>query len=177
MTEACGQITSDLLPPAHKKPGSIGMATGVEVLVLDEQSRPVPPGTEGEICVRGPSITSGYLDNEAANAESFTTDRFFRTGDYGRCDEDGHLFLSGRLKELINQGGEKISLAELDTVMTQHPAVHEAATFAVKDVMYGQNLSVAVRVVKGDMVDAVGLRKWIRERVAPYKVPEKVRDR
>ena len=177
MTEAYGQITSDLLPPALKKSGSIGITIGVEVLVLDEQSKPVPLDTEGEVYVRGSSITSGYLDSEAANTEFFTADRFFRTGDYRRCDKDGHLFLSGRLKELINKGGRKSSLAQLDTVVTQHPAVHEATTFAVKDVMYGQNLSVAVRVVKGKMVNAVGLWKWIRERVAPYKVPEKVRDR
>ncbi|CAD6568031.1 MAG: hypothetical protein ASARMPRED_001389 [Alectoria sarmentosa] len=174
LTEACGQITSNLLPPVLRKPGSVGTATGVAVLILDPQGRPLPPDTEGEICIRGPNVTSGYLDNETANAASFTSDRFFRTGDYGRCDGDGYLFLTGRIKEVINKGGEKISPAELDDVIVQHPAVVEAATFAMEDEMYGQDVAVAVRIFDGEKIDAVGLRRWIRGRVAAFKVPKKI---
>ena len=176
MTEACGQITSNLLPPAIKKPGSVGTATGIEVLVLDPQGKPVPADTEGEICIRGHSVTNGYLNNEIANAASFTPNHFFRTGDYGHFDRDGFLFLTGRIKEFINKGGEKVSPAELDDVVTGHPSVIEAATFAVEDEIYGQDVGVAVRIVEGGKVDTVGLRRWISGRVAAFKVPTKVKD-
>ena len=174
MTEACGQIASNLFPPTLRKPGSVGTATGVEVLVLDPRGKELPADSEGEICIRGPSVMSGYLDNEAANGVSFTSDNFFRTGDYGRCDRDGYLFLTGRIREVINKGGEKISPAELDDVILQHAAVAEAAAFAMDDDMYGQDVGVAVRVVEGHVIDAVGLRRWIRGRVAAYKVPNQV---
>ena len=176
MTEACGQITSNLLPPALNKPGSVGRATGVDILVLDSQGKSLPANTEGEICIHGPSVTDGYLNNEVANAASFTPDHFFRTGDYGRVDKDGYLFLTGRIKEFISKGGEKVSPAELDDVIAGHPAVMEAATFAVEDEIYGQDVGIAVRLVKGARVDAVGLKRWIRERVASFKVPKKVRE-
>ena len=176
LTEACGQITSNLLPPVLRKPDSVGTATGVEVLILDPLGRPLPPDTEGEICIRGPNVTSGYLDNETQNAASFTSDHFFRTGDNGRCDGDGYIFLTGRIKEVINKGGEKISPAELDDVIVHHPAVAEAATFAMEDEMYGQDVAVAVMVVQGEKIDAVGLRRWIRGRVAAFKVPKNVGD-
>ena len=175
MTEACGQITSKFLPPALNKPGSVGTATGVDILVLDPQDKSLPANIEGEICIRGPSVTDGYLNNEVANTASFTPDHFFRTGDYGRVDRDGYLFLTGRIKEFINKGGEKVSPAELDDVIAGHPAVMEAATFAVEDKIYGQDVGIAVRLVKGARVDAVGLERWIRERVASFKVPTKVK--
>lgn len=175
MTESCGQITSNLLPPARRKPGSVGTATGVQVLILDPQGRPLPPDTEGEICIRGPSVMDEYLDIEAANTASFAPDNFFRTGDHGRCDEDGYLFLTGRIKEVINKGGEKISPAELDAVLVRHPAVAEAATFALRDEVYGQDVAVAVRVAEGKELDGVGLRRWVRGRVAAFKVPKEVR--
>ena len=176
MTEACGQITSNFLPPALNKPGSVGTDTGVEILVLDPQGKSLPADTEGEICIRGPSVTNGYLNNEIANAASFTPNHFFRTGDYGRLDRDGYLFLTARIKEFINKGGEKVSPTELDDMITGHPAVMEAATFAVEDEIYGQDIGVAVRIVEGGKVDAVGLRRWIRGKVAAFKVPTKVRD-
>ena len=176
MTEACGQITSNLLPPALNKSGSVGTATGVDILVLDPQGKSLPADTYGEICIRGPSVTGGYLNNEVANAASFTPDHFFRTGDYGRLDRDGYLFLNGRINEFINKGGGKISPAELDDVIARHPAVMEAATFAVEDNIYGQNVGVAVRLVEGARIDVVGLKRWIRESVAFFKVPAKVRD-
>ena len=175
MTEACGQITSNLLPPALNKSGSVGTATGVDILVLDRQGKSLPADTEGEICIRGPSVMSGYWNNEVANAASFTPDHFFRTGDYGRLDRDGYLFLTGRIKEFINKGGEKISPAELDGVIAGHPAVMETASFGVEDEIYGQDVGVAVRLVEGARVDTVGLKRWIRERVASFKVPTKVR--
>ena len=176
MTEACGQITSNLLPPALNKRGSVGTATGVDILVLDPQGKSLPADTEGEICICGPSVTNGYLNNEIANAASFIPNHFFRTGDYGRLDRDGYLFLTGRIKESINKGGEKVSPAELDDVIAEHPAVMEAATFAVEDEIYGQDVGVAVRVVEGAKVDAVGLKRWTRGRVASFKVPKKVRN-
>lgn len=176
MTEACGQTTSNLLPPALGKSGSVGTATGVDVLILGPQDKRLPADSEGEICIRGPSVTSGFLDNKAANAASFTSDKFLRTGDYGRCSGDGHLFLTGRIKEIINKGGEKIGPAELDDVIVQHPAVGDAAAFALDDELYGQDVDVAIRVVEGESMRAVALRRWIRASVAAYKVPNRMRD-
>ncbi len=176
MTEACGQIASNALPPAARKARTVGRATGVEVVILDASGRRVPLDTEGEICIRGPSVMSGYLDDEAANAAAFTSDGFFRTGDFGRWDGDGLLVLGGRGKEVINKGGEKIGPAELDDEVGGHPAVVEAAAFGIPDEMYGEDVGVAVVLRRGGDVDGVGLRRWLRGRVAGFRVPKKVGD-
>ena len=174
MTEAAHQMTSNPLPPAKRKPGSVGLGQGVEVRILNDQGAELPQGQEGEICVRGDNVTSGYLNNEAANATAYTADGFFRTGDQGRKDEDGYIVITGRIKELINKGGEKISPIELDNVLTRHAAVAEAVSFAIPDDLYGQDIGVAVVLKPGASLAAEELRTWVADKLAKFKVPKKV---
>lgn len=180
MTEAAHQMTSNPLPPGRRKPGSVGLGQGVDVRILDRDGDEVAPGHEGEICIRGENVTKGYLNNDEANRSSFTKDGFFRTGDQGKVDADGYVFLTGRIKELINKGGEKISPVELDNVVATHPSVAEVVTFAVPDEMYGQDVSAAVVLKQGVSVDDTAddhgevLRGWLSERVAKFKIPKRV---
>jgi len=175
MTEASHLMASNPLPPARRQPGSVGQAQGVELRILDAEGSRVPQGGEGEVCIRGASVTKGYLNNEEANRSSFTKHGFFRTGDQGKLDEEGYLTLTGRLKEMINKGGEKISPVELDNVIAQHEAVAEAVTFAMDDETYGQDVGCAVKLAEGsEGLEARELKKWIGEKVAAHKVPKKV---
>ena len=174
MTEAAHQMTSNPLPPARRQPGSVGIGQGVEVRILDQDGKEVPQGSEAEICIRGENVTKGYLNNPEANKTSFTADGFFRTGDQGKQDPEGYVIITGRIKELINKGGEKISPIELDNVVAQHPAVSEAVSFAIADEMYGQEVGLAVVPKDGKSVGVEDLRKWVAERVAKFKVPKKV---
>jgi len=174
MTEAAHQMTSNPLPPNQRKPGSVGLGQGVEVKILDEAGKEVPQGKEAEICIRGENVTKGYLNNPAANASSFTQDGFFRTGDQGKLDAEGYVIITGRIKELINKGGEKISPIELDNVIAQHPAVSEAVSFAIEDEMYGQDVGLAIVVKEGHALTAGELKTWLTDRVAKFKLPKKV---
>ena len=174
MTEAAHQMTSNPLPPAQRKPGSVGLGQGVEVKILDEAGKEVPQGKEAEICIRGDNVTNGYLNNPAANASSFTKDGFFRTGDQGKMDSDGYVIITGRIKELINKGGEKISPIELDNVIAQNPAVSEAVSFAIEDEMYGQDVGLAVVIKEGQTLTAGELKAWLTDRVAKFKLPKQV---
>lgn len=174
MTEAAHQMTSNPLPPAKRKPGSVGLGQGVEVRILDDQGAALPQGREGEICVRGDNVTLGYLNNAAANATAYTADGFFRTGDQGLKDEDGYIVITGRIKELINKGGEKISPIELDNVLTRHASVSEAVSFAIPDDLYGQDIGVAIVLKPGATLAAEELRKWVADSLAKFKVPKKV---
>lgn len=174
MTEAAHQMTSNPLPPAKRKPGSVGLGQGVEIKILDQAGKEVAQGSEAEICIRGSNVTKGYINNPKANAESFTKDGFFRTGDQGKKDEDGFVIITGRIKELINKGGEKISPIELDNVLAQHPAVGEAVSFAIPDEMLGQEVGVAVVLKEGQDVSEDGLKEYMREKVAKFKVPKRV---
>ncbi|KAI9747900.1 MAG: hypothetical protein M1835_001944 [Candelina submexicana] len=174
MTEAAHQMTSNALPPGKRQPGSVGIGQGVEVKILDQDENEVAQGSEAEICIRGENVTKGYLNNPEANRSSFTSRGFFRTGDQGKMDEDGYIFITGRIKELINKGGEKISPVELDNVLTQHPAVAEAVSFAITDEMYGQDIGVALVLKDGQQLDEKSLRGWVSERVARFKVPKKI---
>jgi acyl-CoA synthetase (AMP-forming)/AMP-acid ligase II len=175
MTEASHQMTSNPLPPGKRMPGSVGIGQGVEVKILDEAGKEVPQGKEAEICIKGENVTKGYLNNPAANASSFTKDGFFRTGDQGKQDADGYVIITGRIKELINKGGEKISPIELDNVVAQNPAVSEAVSFALEDEMYGQDVGLAVVLKDGKKLTAADLKAWMAERVAKFKLPKKVR--
>ena len=178
MTEAAHQMTSNPLPSVGKrKPGTVGLGQGVEVVILNDAGHPVAQGAEGEICIRGENVTTGYLNNPEANKTAFTTTGYFRTGDQGKKDEDGYVVITGRIKELINKGGEKISPIELDNVLTRHPAVSEAVSFAIPDEMYGQEVGVAVVLKPGKRLDAAELKGWVAEKLAKFKVPKKVRDR
>lgn len=174
MTEASHQMTSNPLPPAKRKPGSVGIGQGVEVKILNEQGEELSQGSEGEICIKGENVTKGYLNNPSANASSYHKNGFFRTGDQGKQDEDGYVIITGRIKELINKGGEKISPIELDNVLTRHPKIGEAVSFAIPDEVYGQDIGVAVVLKSGQQLTAEGLKAWVAERSAKFKVPKKV---
>ncbi|KAK1978493.1 AMP-binding enzyme [Colletotrichum cereale] len=174
MTEAAHQMTSNPLPPAKRKPGTVGLGQGVDVRILDDAGNELAQGQEGEICIRGENVTKGYLNNESANASSYTKGGFFRTGDQGKKDEDGYVVITGRIKELINKGGEKISPIELDNVLTRHPAVSEAVSFAIPDEMYGQDIGVAVVLKPGQQLKGDDLKKWVLEKLAKFKVPKKI---
>lgn len=174
MTEAAHQMTSNPLPPAKRLPGSVGFGQGVEVSILDPDGSEVPQGSEGEICVRGQSVTDGYLDNPEATAVAFTKTGYFRTGDQGRQDSEGYVFITGRIKELINKAGEKISPVELDNILSQNSGVEEAVSFAIPDDLKGQEIGVAVVPKKGIRPNAQDLRDWISQRVASFKIPKEV---
>ena len=168
MTEATHQMASNPLPPAERRPGSVGTATNIELDVVDKSWTPVGPGEPGEVVVRGASITSGYLDNPGANAESFR-DGWFRTGDLGRLSADGYLRLVGRVKEMINRAGEKISPREVDDVLLTHPAVAEAATYGAPDAKYGEVVHAAV--VTREAVEPKALMAYCAGQLAAFKVP------
>lgn len=177
MTEASHQITSNPLPPAPHHAGSVGLPGGdIELRILSPNAEEaVPQGSEGEICIRSSSVTAGYLSNPTANASSFTADgHFFRTGDFGKLDQNGYLYLTGRIKEFINKGGEKISPVEIDHLIAGHELVKDVVAFAMADEVYGQELGVAVVLSEGAALGERELKKWVRERMAPLKVPKKV---
>ncbi len=171
MTEAAHQMASNPLPPGERRPGTVGRATGVELAVLDEDWRPVPPGGQGEVSVRGPSVVDHYLGNPDATAASFRGG-WFRTGDAGALAADGYLTLAGRIKELINRAGEKISPYEIEDVLLSHPAVAEAAAYPVPDEKYGEQVGVVV-VLRGEAGPAE-LAAHCRERLAAFKRPARV---
>ena len=173
MTEAAHQMTSNPLPPAKRYPGSVGIGQGVEVRILDQDGREVAQGFEAEICIRGENVTKGYLNNPEANKSSFTKDAFFRTGDQGKKDKDGYVIITGRIKELINKGGEKISPIELDNVISRHPDVAEAVSFAIQDEMYGQDVGVAVVLKNKKEMKGEQLTEWMKGKVAKFKLPKK----
>jgi acyl-CoA synthetase (AMP-forming)/AMP-acid ligase II len=172
MTEASHQVASNPLPPRPRKPGTVGFGTGTEIAVIDSHGQHLAPNHAGEVVVRGPGVMRGYRNNPAASAAAFV-DGWLRTGDAGVLDDDGYLTLTGRIKELINRGGEKISPVEIDEVLLEHPAVAEAATFGVPDPKYGEEVQAAV-VLKG-RADAEGLRAFCREHLADFKVPKVIR--
>ncbi|KAI0024188.1 acetyl-CoA synthetase-like protein [Xylariomycetidae sp. FL0641] len=174
MTEAAHQMTSNPLPPAKRKPGTVGLGQGVEIKILNEAGDEMPQGAEGEICIKGENVTKGYLNNPSANASSFTNSGFFRTGDQGKKDEDGYVIITGRIKELINKAGEKISPIELDNVLTQHPSVAEAVSFAIPDELYGQDIGVAIVLKSGAKLGQDELRSWVSQKLAKFKTPKKV---
>src|SRR5262249_32869999 len=127
MTEASHQMASNPLPPRARKAGSVGVAAGPEIAMMDEMGNLLQPGQTGEIVIRGANVTQGYENNPSANKSAFTHG-WFRTGDQGFLDADGYLFITGRLKEIINRGGEKISPREVDEVLMDHPAIAQVAT-------------------------------------------------
>ncbi|KAI0389604.1 AMP-binding enzyme [Xylariaceae sp. FL0594] len=174
MTEAAHQMTSNPLPPAKRKPGTVGLGQGVEVKILNEAGDELSQGGEGEICIQGENVTKGYLNNPAANAGAFAKGGFFRTGDQGKKDEDGYVVITGRIKELINKGGEKISPIELDNVLATHPAVAEAVSFAIPDELYGQDIGVAIVLKPGAGLTEKEMKGWVSEKLAKFKIPKKV---
>jgi oxalate---CoA ligase len=173
MTEASHQMASNPLPPRKRFAGSVGVAAGPQIAVMDEAGALVPQGALGEVVIRGRNVTDGYENNATANAAAFVNG-WFRTGDQGWLDEDGYLRLTGRLKELINRGGEKISPLEVDEVLMDHPAVGQCLTFALPHDKLGEEVAAAVVLREGKSADERTLRDFAATRLAPYKVPRKV---
>lgn len=173
MTEAAHQMASNPLPPLERKPGSVGPAAGPEIAVMDSEGAMLDQGSTGEVVIRGENVTSGYDRNPEANAASFT-DGWFRTGDQGYLDPDGYLYLTGRLKELINRGGEKISPREIDEVLLSHPSVAQATAFAAPHPKLGEEVAAAVVLTEGAEIDERTLRAFVSERLADFKTPKTI---
>jgi len=171
MTEAAHQMASNPLPPAARKAGSVGRGTAVEIAVLDKAGDQMPPGTVGEVSIKGPNVFAGYEGNVEANAESFSNG-WFRTGDQGYLDSEGYLMLVGRIKELINRGGEKISPREIDETLLTHPAVAEAVCFGIAHRVYGEEVAAAV-VLKGAATES-DLIAHCRSSLSDFKCPTKI---
>ncbi len=173
MTEAAHQMASNPLPPAARFPGSVGVAAGPQIAILDEAGNRLPPGTLGEVVIRGSNVMAGYENNPPANAKAFTGG-WFRTGDQGYLDRDGYLRLTGRLKEIINRGGEKVAPLEIDAVLMDHPAVQQCVTFAMPHDKLGEEVAAAVVLREGAACDERILRDFAASRLAPFKVPRKI---
>jgi acyl-CoA synthetase (AMP-forming)/AMP-acid ligase II len=174
MTEACHQMTSNPIG-GGRKPGSVGVAQGTVQIAIFDPSSDIPineANKRGEVCVKGPNVMKKYLDNDFANKSAFTSSGFFRTGDEGHMDEGGFLTITGRLKEMINKGGEKISPIEIDSALLAHPAVMEAVAFAIPDPKYGEVVGAAVRL-RADMmhVSEADLMMFVGTKLASFKVP------
>ena len=171
MTEAAHQMASNPLPPDARKGGSVGRGTDVAIAILDKEGNELPAGATGEVSIKGPNVFGGYEGNAEANAESFSNG-WFRTGDQGHLDGEGYLTLSGRIKELINRGGEKISPREIDEVLATHPAVAEAVCFGIPDRVYGEDVAAAV-VLKSDVTEKE-LIAHCRSSLSDFKCPKKI---
>ncbi|MGB3612157.1 MAG: acyl--CoA ligase [Elainellaceae cyanobacterium] len=170
MSEASHQMTSNPMPPAEHKAGTVGKGFGVEVNIMDDGGNLVEQGGLGEVVVKGANVFDGYEGNPTANKTAFTNG-WFRTGDQGVLDRDGYLSLTGRIKELINRGGEKISPLEVDNVLLRHPAVAEALVFAVPHKTLGEDIHAAL--VVNDEVSDKELRAYCTEHMADFKVPKR----
>ena len=179
MTEAAHQMASNPLPPRARKPGAVGLPAGPEVRTLTADGRFCAAGEEGEIVIRGPNVTAGYANNPEANAGAFAPDPaggapWFRTGDLGVFDADGYLAISGRIKEIINRGGEKIAPREVDDVLTAHPQVKQAVTFAIAHPKLGEEVAAALVLREGATVSERDIRDFAAARLASFKVPARV---
>jgi acyl-CoA synthetase (AMP-forming)/AMP-acid ligase II len=172
MTEASHQMCSNPLD-GPRKPGKVGRAAGPEVAIMDDDGTILPQGGIGEVVIRGPNVTRGYEANPEANAKAFTNG-WFRTGDQGMFDEDGFLLLTGRLKELINRGGEKVSPLEVDGVLSAHPAVAQVLCFAIPHAKLGEEVGAAVVLRDGHALTERELRDFCAQQLADFKVPRKV---
>jgi acyl-CoA synthetase (AMP-forming)/AMP-acid ligase II len=170
MTEASHQMTSNPLPPKARKPGSVGLATGVELSIRDEKGKVLPQGEVGEVCLSGPTVIRQYHADVEANRSCFYKDAF-RTGDQGYLDEEGYLYLNARLKELINRAGEKISPVRIDEAINAHPAVVEVRCFGLPDPVYGEVVGAAV--VSAEPVAAEELQAFLRDRLTAHEIPER----
>ena len=173
MTEAAHQMASNPLPPATRIPGSVGVAAGPEVGIMDNEGALLAPGVIGEVVIRGENVTLGYENNPKANADAFTHG-WFRTGDQGMLSAEGYLTLTGRLKEIINRGGEKISPLEVDEVLMDHPSIMQVVTFAMPHPKLGEEVAAAVVPREGHTLTEQQVREFAATRLADFKVPKKV---
>ncbi len=174
MTEATHQIASNPLPPGMRKFGSVGKATGTSrISIRDGDGKPVLVNTLGEICIQGENVTSGYENNSKANADSMRNG-WLSTGDQGHLDDDGYLFIQGRLKELINRAGEKISPREIEEILQQHPAVKQAVAFAVPHPSLGEDIAVAIVLKPGKDATRREIQSFAINKLADFKVPRSI---
>ncbi|MEY2661638.1 MAG: hypothetical protein RLZZ123_2810, partial [Pseudomonadota bacterium] len=173
MTEAAHQMCCTPLPPGVNKPGSVGLPAGPEVAIMDIEGNLLDRGTIGEIVIRGENVTPGYENNTKANAENFTSG-WFRTGDQGMMDTDGYVTITGRIKEIINRGGEKISPLEIDEILLDHPAVRQVVCFGIPHPKLGEEVGAAVVLRDGMEATEAELRQFVAQRVADFKVPRRV---
>jgi acyl-CoA synthetase (AMP-forming)/AMP-acid ligase II len=173
MTEASHQMATNPLPPAGRKAGSVGQGAGVEVAIMDEAGKLLSSPQIGEVVIKGGNVTAGYENNPSANASSFTSG-WFRTGDQGYQDDDGYLFLTGRIKEIINRGGEKVSPREVDEVLLEHPAVAQAVAFGMPHERLGEEVAAAVVLAEGASCDERELREHCAKRLADFKMPKTI---
>jgi acyl-CoA synthetase (AMP-forming)/AMP-acid ligase II len=173
MTEASHQMASNPLPPRARHAGAVGIAAGPDIAIMDEAGTLLPAGELGEVVIRGRNVTAGYENNPDANAKAFTNG-WFRTGDQGTLDTEGYLRLTGRLKEIINRGGEKVSPLEVDAVLMDHPAVQQVVTFAMPHPKLGEEVAAAVVLREGQACGEHVLRDFCGERLAAFKVPRKI---
>ena len=173
MTEASHQMASNPLPPRSRFSGCVGIAAGPDIATMDESGNLLAPGELGEVVIRGRNVTKGYEANPEANAKAFTNG-WFRTGDQGIIDKDGYLRLTGRLKELINRGGEKFSPLEIDIVLMDHPAVAQVVTFGMPHDKLGEDVAAAVVLHEGSTCDERELRAFVGSRIADFKVPRRI---
>ena len=173
MTEATHQMTSNPLPPAIQKPGLVGMPAGPEICIMNDKNEKLPQGEIGEICIKGDNVTNGYENNPEANKQSFVND-WFRTGDEGFFDEDGYLKISGRLKEIINKGGEKISPLEVDNILMDFLPIDQALCFGYKDKMLGEDIAVAIKLKENKSCTEDDIKSYANEKLAKFKIPKKI---
>ena len=173
MTEATHQMASNPLPPGRRKPGSVGVAAGPDIAIMDAAGQLLPRGATGEIVIRGPNVTAGYESNPKANAEAFTHG-WFRTGDQGTMDADGYISITGRLKEIINRGGEKISPREVDEILMDHPAVAQVVCFGMPHPKLGEEVAAAVVLREVSAANERELQHFVAQRAADFKVPRKI---
>lgn len=173
MTEAAHQMASNPMPPLMRKPGSVGLPAGPDVAIMDDKDNILPNGEAGEIVIRGENVMKGYENNPDANEKAFSNG-WFKTGDLGYLDEEGYLYISGRLKEIINRGGQKISPREIDDVLLEHPSVLQAVAFSVPHIRLGETVAVVTVMDKEKIVTERELRQYVADRLAPYKVPQQV---
>ncbi len=178
MTEATHQMCSNPIEPGRQKPGAVGLEAGPKVRIAHEaDDRILDPGATGEIVISGPNVTPAYEGNAEANAKSFFMadgERWFRTGDQGAFDGEGYLSLTGRLKEIINRGGEKVSPLEVDAALLEHPDIRQAVTFALPHPKLGEEIAAAVVLDEGAETDERAVRDYAASRLARFKVPAKV---
>ena len=173
MTEASHQMTSNPLPPAERRPGGVGIAAGPQVAIMDAAGTLQAPGAEGEVVIRGANVTHGYENNPEANAAAFANG-WFRTGDQGVIDRAGYLTLTGRLKEIINRGGEKIAPREVDDVLMSHPAVAQAVAFAMPHQKLGEDVAAVIVLREGAEAGERELRAFAAKSLADFKVPRTI---
>lgn len=173
MTEASHQMASNPLPPLKRKPGTVGCAAGPEIAIMNNEGALLSPGEEGEIVIRGVNVTAGYENNPKANQEAFSNG-WFRTGDQGVLDDEGYLRLTGRLKEIINRGGEKVSPKEVDEILMDHPSIAQVVTFGIPHEKLGEEVGAAVVLREGQSVTEEDIRRFAKTRLADFKVPKTV---